>query len=191
MSLAGAPARLRLCWVCRSLPLPSSAARPRPARPSCPQSWASPLLGGGIAGYVLYDTTHWALHSGRAEWLCGHVLKTSHMDHHYVVGCYKGACACPMQRLFAGCTCAGAWPPAHGWGVLPNLPDVRRVGSRPASYALPAHGGDPPGQSARPKRLCRRVVRLLQDDTVGYGISSTLYDHVFNTMSKHLLKKMA
>lgn len=31
----------------------------------------------------------------------------------------------------------------------------------------------------------------LQDDSVGYGISSTLYDHVFNTMSKHLLKKMA
>lgn len=60
------------------------------ARPFCPpsrpQSWASPLLGGGIVGYVLYDTTHWALHSGRAEWLCGHVLKTSHMDHHYVVG---------------------------------------------------------------------------------------------------------
>ncbi|KAL4424625.1 hypothetical protein ABPG77_002243 [Micractinium sp. CCAP 211/92] len=78
-----------------------------------PASWASPLLGGGIVGYVLYDTTHWALHSGRAEWLCGHVLKTSHMDHHYV------------------------------------------------------------------------------DDSVGYGISSTLYDHAFNTMSKHLLKKMA
>lgn len=77
-----------------------------------PASWACSLLGGGVVGYVMYDTTHWALHSGRAEWLCGHILKTSHMDHHYV------------------------------------------------------------------------------DETVGYGISSTLYDHLFSSMSKHLLKKM-
>ncbi|EFN56100.1 hypothetical protein CHLNCDRAFT_144683 [Chlorella variabilis] len=78
-----------------------------------PVSWACSLLGGGVAGYVLYDTTHWALHSGRADWLVGHVLKSSHMDHHYV------------------------------------------------------------------------------DETVGYGISSTLYDHVFSTMGRHLLKKAA
>ena len=29
------------------------------------------------------------------------------------------------------------------------------------------------------------------DETVGYGISSTLYDHVFSTMGRHLLKKAA
>ncbi|KAI3426116.1 hypothetical protein D9Q98_008495 [Chlorella vulgaris] len=80
-----------------------------------PLSWASSLLGGGVVGYVLYDTTHWALHSGRADWLVGPVLKTSHMDHHYV------------------------------------------------------------------------------DETVGYGISSTLYDLVFGTMNLKaaLLKKGA
>ncbi|PSC67533.1 Fatty Acid 2-hydroxylase [Micractinium conductrix] len=77
-----------------------------------PLAWASSLLGGGIVGYVLYDTTHWALHSGRAEWLFTHVLKSSHMDHHYV------------------------------------------------------------------------------DETVGYGISSTLYDHLFGSFSAHLAKKL-
>ena len=29
------------------------------------------------------------------------------------------------------------------------------------------------------------------DDTVGYGISSTLYDRLFGTMSQHLAKKAA
>jgi hypothetical protein len=33
-----------------------------PSRPP-PQGYASALLGGGILGYVVYDTTHWALHS--------------------------------------------------------------------------------------------------------------------------------
>lgn len=43
----------------------------------CPprQGLASALLGGGIVGYVLYDTTHWALHSGRADWMFTHTLK--------------------------------------------------------------------------------------------------------------------
>ena len=57
---------------------------PRPPPLPAPQSWASPLLGGGVAGYVLYDTTHWALHSGRADWLFTRTLKSSHMEHHYV-----------------------------------------------------------------------------------------------------------
>jgi dihydroceramide fatty acyl 2-hydroxylase len=76
-----------------------------------PMGLASALLGGGIVGYVLYDTTHWALHSGRADWMFSHTLKVSHMDHHYV------------------------------------------------------------------------------DETVGYGISSTLYDVLFGTFSQHLAKK--
>lgn len=59
---------------------PSSAPTP----PLALQSWASPLLGGGVAGYVLYDTTHWALHSGRADWMFTRTLKSSHMEHHYV-----------------------------------------------------------------------------------------------------------
>jgi dihydroceramide fatty acyl 2-hydroxylase len=79
--------------------------------PLLPQGLASALLGGGIVGYVLYDTTHWALHSGRADWMFSHTLKVSHMDHHYV------------------------------------------------------------------------------DETVGYGISSTLYDVLFGTFSQHLAKK--
>ena len=47
------------------------AARLPPPR----QGLASALLGGGIVGYVLYDTTHWALHSGRADWMFTHTLK--------------------------------------------------------------------------------------------------------------------
>jgi hypothetical protein len=45
-----------------------------PRSPPPLQSWASSLLGGGVVGYVLYDTTHWALHSGRCACLdgCGH-----------------------------------------------------------------------------------------------------------------------
>lgn len=49
-------------------PLCCAAAPPR-------QGLASALLGGGIVGYVLYDTTHWALHSGRADWMFSHTLK--------------------------------------------------------------------------------------------------------------------
>lgn len=57
--------------------------------------------------------SHWALHSGARDPFITPLLKTSHMDHHYV------------------------------------------------------------------------------NDTVGYGISSTLYDMLFGTLSPQLLKKMA
>lgn len=68
------------------------------------------LLGGGIAGYVAYDTTHWALHSGAWDPFVTPSLRASHMAHHYA------------------------------------------------------------------------------DDTVGYGISSQLWDAVFGTLSPHANK---
>lgn len=77
-----------------------------------PMGYASALLGGGVIGYVAYDTTHYALHSGARDPFVTQKLRTSHMDHHYV------------------------------------------------------------------------------NDTVGYGISSTLYDILFGTLSPHL-KKLA
>lgn len=82
-----------------------------------PMGYACTLLGGGIIGYVVYDTSHWALHNtahpiGSKDPFVTHLLRTSHMDHHYV------------------------------------------------------------------------------NDKVGFGISSTLYDVVFGTLSPHLLKKI-
>ncbi|KIZ03590.1 Inositolphosphorylceramide-B C-26 hydroxylase [Monoraphidium neglectum] len=49
-----------------------------------PWGYASALLGGGILGYVVYDTTHWALHSNAWDPFVTQILRTSHMDHHYV-----------------------------------------------------------------------------------------------------------
>ncbi|KAI8475951.1 MAG: hypothetical protein J3K34DRAFT_402474 [Monoraphidium minutum] len=49
-----------------------------------PMGYASCLLGGGVIGYVAYDTTHWALHSNARDPFVTARLRTSHMDHHYV-----------------------------------------------------------------------------------------------------------
>lgn len=49
-----------------------------------PQGIAYGLLAGGIVGYVLYDTTHWALHSGAfTPAMLDRKLKSAHMRHHY------------------------------------------------------------------------------------------------------------
>ncbi|GBF95338.1 fatty acid 2-hydroxylase [Raphidocelis subcapitata] len=48
-----------------------------------PQAYATALLAGGIAGYVAYDTTHWALHSGAPDPFVTPTLRASHMEHHY------------------------------------------------------------------------------------------------------------
>lgn len=77
-----------------------------------PMGYACALLAGGIVGYVVYDTSHWALHSGARSPFVTPLLRSSHMDHHY------------------------------------------------------------------------------RSDTVGYGISSTLYDLLFGTLSQAVLKKM-
>eukprot|EP00887_Chlorella_sp_A99_P006781 scaffold2.g6781.t1 len=49
-----------------------------------PMGCASALLGGIVAGYVSYDTTHWALHTGAPFPLVNARLKSSHMAHHYL-----------------------------------------------------------------------------------------------------------
>lgn len=47
------------------------------------QPWAVALLGGGILGYAVYDTTHWALHSGSPAPFVTPGLRKSHHRHHY------------------------------------------------------------------------------------------------------------
>lgn len=52
---------------------------------SVAQGIAYGLFGGGIVGYTLYDTTHWALHRPGA-WtpaMLDRKLRSSHFLHHY------------------------------------------------------------------------------------------------------------
>ena len=54
-----------------------------------PNAAAKPLFGGAVLGYVVYDVTHYAVHSGLAEgwearlpWLTQ--LRAAHFYHHFV-----------------------------------------------------------------------------------------------------------
>ena len=54
-----------------------------------PSAAAEPLFGGAVLGYVVYDVTHYALHSGLAEGWEAHVpwlmqLRAAHFYHHFV-----------------------------------------------------------------------------------------------------------
>ena len=68
--MAAAPLAFGLKTILRAL-LPSAAAEP--------------LFGGAVLGYVVYDVTHYALHSGweaQVPWLMQ--LRTAHFYHHFV-----------------------------------------------------------------------------------------------------------
>jgi sterol desaturase/sphingolipid hydroxylase (fatty acid hydroxylase superfamily) len=45
---------------------------------------SSPLIAGGLAGYLLYDLSHYAMHRGPSRFKFFNVLRRRHMQHHYV-----------------------------------------------------------------------------------------------------------
>jgi hypothetical protein len=58
-----------------------------------------------VAGYVAYDTAHWALHSGAWDPFVTPALRTSHMDHHYKNDKARAVCVLGVLRVL--CVCVG------------------------------------------------------------------------------------
>lgn len=100
--------------------LPHRAApwlgHPQPPLPSPPHA---------PAGYVVYDTTHYALHSGANDPFVTQKLRTSHMDHHYVNDkvSQRGMtpAVCVTSVFASGVPCLRVrWTRTHGcaaWGA--------------------------------------------------------------------------
>jgi hypothetical protein len=62
----------------------STQGSTRPRLRTVPQGVAWGLFGGGLVGYVLYDTTHYGLHRGMwTPAMLDGQLKSAHLYHHY------------------------------------------------------------------------------------------------------------
>jgi hypothetical protein len=138
-------------------PLLRQAAAPHPeCRSPTPhpttnlQGYAAALLGGGILGYVVYDTTHWALHSGAWDPFVTAALRTQHHAHHYVDDkVWRGGWGGGGQRR--GAWCGGIARPTTEFEV----PARRRVVIPSRALALAASQPSRPclPPPPRPQRL--------------------------------------
>ena len=64
--------------------------------------YVSPLFAGFMSGYLIYDTTHYAIHHFRLRGRLGIYIRQRHLRHHYVEPDYNFGISSPLWDIVFG-----------------------------------------------------------------------------------------